>query len=121
LVIGAGAAAVYGLPGLQAAAIAAGISLTGGLTALGMRSLLRGPEAALYSMLTGLLFRTGIPLLAAAMFIYFGGPLVDAGIVWYLLAFYILTLVVETWSTVAFIRSTQPTASRAPVNAARAS
>lgn len=56
----------------------------------------RGPGRAAYEFLAGMLFRMGIPLGAATAIHLAGGPLADAGLLYYLLLFYPVTLAVET-------------------------
>ena len=55
------------------------------------------PPAAVYASLglLGMMVRMGIPL-AAALIVYFsGGPLADAGFLYYLVVFYPVTLTAE--------------------------
>ena len=48
-------------------------------------------------MLVGMLVRMGIPLGAALLVVFRGGPLADAGFLYYLVVFYLVTLTVETF------------------------
>ncbi len=83
--------------GLFAAAAAGGVCLLAAWTALGVSELLRRPQHMLALVLAGMMIRMGIPL-AAALAVYFsGGPLADAGFLYYLVVFYPITLTVETF------------------------
>lgn len=82
--------------GAISAAAALATCLFGGLLALGLVHLCRGPENVMSQVLLGMLARTGIPLLVCMMVYLQGGRLAEAGFVYYLLAFYFVTLVVET-------------------------
>ena len=58
---------------------------------------LRRPQYVLTLVHVGMMIRMGIPL-AAALAVYFvGGPLADAGFLYYLVVFYPVTLTVETF------------------------
>jgi len=85
-----------GVAGLWAAAAAAAMCLGGAGIALVISYLLRSPARALCGMLLGTAARMAIPLgfgLAAHLR---GGPLAEAGLLYYLLVFYPVTLAVET-------------------------
>ena len=82
--------------GVAAAAVAAAVCMSGAAGALGISHLLRGPELALPSLLLGMAARTGLPLLLAIVIQFRGGPLADAGFLYYLLVFYPVTLSLET-------------------------
>lgn len=85
-----------GAVGLAAAAIAAGLCLLGAGLALGVCRLFRDPRHALHGVLIGMLLRMGIPLFSALAFLLQGGPLAKAGLLVYLLVFYLVTLSVQT-------------------------
>jgi hypothetical protein len=85
-----------GRAGVGAAAAAAAVCVAGAASALGISHLLRGPELALPSLLLGMAARTGLPLLLAMVIQFRGGPLADAGFLYYLLVFYPVTLSLET-------------------------
>jgi hypothetical protein len=87
---------VTGPAGLLAAPVAAGICLLGAVLALIVSHLLREPRVALYGMLFAMLFRMGIPLTFAVTVHLRGGALAEAGVLYYLLVFYPVTLAVET-------------------------
>ncbi|MBN2475769.1 MAG: hypothetical protein JXB62_14250 [Pirellulales bacterium] len=87
---------VSGPVGLGASAVAAGVCLLGATLALVISYWLRDPASALYGMLFGMLFRMGIPLAFAVAIHLWGGVLAEAGVLYYLVAFYPVTLAVET-------------------------
>ena len=87
---------VGGRMGLAASGIAGGACLIGALVALAVGHLLRGPELALSGLLLGMIIRMGIPLALALACQLRGGPLSDAGVLYYLLWFYPLTLAAGT-------------------------
>ncbi len=93
-----------GWPGLEAAAVAAGVCLLGGVTALAASSAIRGPEAVLYSVVFGMFFRMGFPLFVGGYLHWKGGSLAQAGVLFYILVFYLLTLAVDTILIVKQIR-----------------
>ena len=95
-VVGPVAGLWHGRTGLRAVAVAAGVCLLGALVALVIAHGLRAPRYALYGLLLGMAARMGIPLGCGLAFHLRGGALVDAGLLYYLLVFYPVTLGVET-------------------------
>jgi hypothetical protein len=85
-----------GSMGLLAAALAAGLCLAGAVAALVIGDRLRGPSGALAALWLGIILRMGVPLMGGTMIHLHGGPLAQAGLLWYLLVFYPITLVVGT-------------------------
>ena len=85
--------------GMIAATMAAAVVLAAGIAALAVDRVCRSPEMLLPRVLGGMMLRMGIPLAATMAIYYNGGPLVDAGMVYYLLAFYFVMLVAETTLT----------------------
>ena len=57
------------------------------------------PDQAMTRILFGMFVRMGVPLAFCAMVTLNGGPLADAGLVYYLLATYLVMLAVDTWLT----------------------
>jgi len=85
-----------GPPGAwRTAAAAAGVCLLGGVLALGVSHSLRGPQAALVAMLLAMACRMGIPLVFAAWAHLSGGALARAGVLYYVLIFYLIALGAE--------------------------
>ncbi len=83
--------------GLFAAAAAGGVCLLAALAALAVSEPLRRPQHTLALVLLGMLIRMGIPLGAALTVYFHGGPLANAGFLYYLVVFYPVTLTVETF------------------------
>ncbi len=81
--------------GLRVAAVAAGLCLAGAVSALLAGHCFRGGKYALVDVLIGMHLRMGIPLGGGAAIYFCDGPLADAGILYYLLVFYPVTLCVE--------------------------
>jgi hypothetical protein len=86
---------IGGAMGLAAAGLAAALCLLGAATALVVSHLVREPQHALAALLIGTTARMGVPLLIGLVAHLRGGPLADAGLMYYLLVFYPVTLTVE--------------------------
>ena len=82
--------------GLLAAAAAAALCLVGAEIALAVSHLFRSPEHLPYRVLFGMAARMGIPLSVGLIIHLQGGVLAKAGLLYYLLVFYPITLAVET-------------------------
>jgi hypothetical protein len=82
--------------GFWAATVAAGLCLASAEAALLILALLQGPNLALYGVLIGMLVRMGVPLIAGGVIYLVNQPLASAGLLYYVLIFYLATLVVET-------------------------
>ncbi|MHB8970253.1 MAG: hypothetical protein ACYC3X_10650 [Pirellulaceae bacterium] len=95
--------------GAASALVALVTCLVSGLLALGLARLCRGPNGVVSQVLLGMLPRMGIPLAVCMMVHLQGGAIANAGFVYYILAFYFVTLVVETVLQVgeAQLRSTE--------------
>ncbi len=89
----------------QSAALAAAICWFGALLALVFSDWLRGPQAAHYALLLGLLVRTGCPLTAVVIAIRTSSRLEAVGFVGLVLGFYFVTLVTETLLTLSQVSS----------------
>ena len=87
---------VGGPSALPASAAAGGICLLGAAIALAVGHVQRSPQAVLYGMLLGMAARMVIPLVCGLIIHLQGGPLTEAGFLYYLLVFYPVTLAVET-------------------------
>jgi hypothetical protein len=79
-----------------AAAVAAGACVAGAIVALIIVHVCRSPQLALYGLLLGMAARMGLPLVVALAFWRHGGALAEAGLLYYLLIFYPITLGLET-------------------------
>ena len=83
--------------GIFTGATAAGACLLGTWIALFLSEPLRRPQYMLALVLVGMMIRMGIPLAAALIVFFLGGPLADAGFLYYLVVFYAVTLSVEIY------------------------
>lgn len=93
------AAWTRGIAGLQEAAAAALICLAAGVMALALVERLSASNP-LASLLGGMALRMIVPLIAVAAICWFNGPLAAAGMVCYVLGFYMITLAAETYIVV---------------------
>jgi hypothetical protein len=85
-----------GSAGLWAAATSAGLCFSGAALALMADRLFHGSNRALWSVSVGMLLRMGVPLAFALALQLTGGILAKAGLLYYLLVFYPVTLCLET-------------------------
>jgi hypothetical protein len=95
---------------LVAAAVAAGVCLAGaafGLVADGFR---RDPADVVRPLLLSMAARMGLPLACGLAVQLRGGPLAEAGFLYYLVVFYLITLAVATTQTLSERRSDAPSA-----------
>jgi hypothetical protein len=99
--------ALYNGPGVSAAAVAALVCWCGALMAL-MATALLAQQAPVGSMLLGMMFRMGMPLVAAIA-LHNGAPqLARVGITGFILAYYLPTLALETLLAVRMIGLNKP-------------
>lgn len=85
----------HGEIGVAAAAVAAVVCLVGGLAGWAAMIPFRGPQAV-NGVLLGMLVRMTVPLAAALLLFLRGGPLVRAGLVEMLVAYYLIALILDT-------------------------
>ena len=95
-----------GLPGVGAAAVAAGVCWLGAIAALLLTRILRDPALAVSRVLLGMAPRMGLPLVVGAILHRHGGPLSESHVFGMIVAFYFVTLSVETWLAVRLIPNT---------------
>jgi hypothetical protein len=100
-----------GLWGLAAAGVAAAGCWLGAAVALEAATLLARQGHGLTGLLVGMGLRMGVPLALALVLFLLGGPLVQGGLMYYFVAFYPLTLAVET----ALSLWVRPSSCRTPV------
>ena len=103
-----------GTNGLLAAGVAAAIVLLAGMGALAVNEFCRSPEMVIPRVLGSMMLRMGVPLAAAMAIHYRGGPITDAGFIYYLLAFYFVMLVVETIITLPTALHNTPATGETP-------
>lgn len=106
-----------GPAGVTAAGTAAAVCWFAASVALCLAALVQGPQAALATLVFGLVFRMGFPLAMFAWLRRFS-ELTDAGFVWQLAFFYLLMLAVETWLTLPDL--SQRTSASTPATTLRA-
>lgn len=85
-----------GTSGLLAAAVAAGLCWLGAEAAMALRWLCRGTRYALWGSMGGMLPRMGIPVAWGLVLQIRSSVLAEGGLLLYLIAFYPVTLAVET-------------------------
>lgn len=90
------AAAFYGPAAWASGLLAAGLCWLGATMALVAIAWLRGPEQALYAMLTGMFLRMGLPLVASVALALRFPALNETGFIPLILGFYLVTLAAET-------------------------
>jgi hypothetical protein len=90
------AARLGGSVGLVAAAIAAVLCLLGAAAALAIGDRFRRSGEILAALWVGTALRTGIPFVAGMPIHLHGGSLAQAGLLWYLLGFYLVVLATGT-------------------------
>ncbi len=87
--------AFSGWIGVTAVVLAGGVCWLGGLISEWIASGQEAPDRVVLCVVGGMLPRMGIPLIVC-FFVYLrGGVLVEAGFVYYILVFYLITLVVD--------------------------
>jgi hypothetical protein len=82
--------------GLWAATLPAVVCLVCAGVALAGASRCRGPWVALYGVLLGIAIQTGVPLVLAVVASLCSPALMDAGLIYYLMGFYLLALTAKT-------------------------
>lgn len=91
----------------EVSAVAAGICWTGAMVSLVLLHVLRIRGAPMAGALLGMLVRMTIPLIIVAVATMQGGELAEAGLAGQLVAFYLITLAIETCLSVALMKSAQ--------------
>ena len=94
----------HGTAGLLAAAVAAVVCLAASMSAMVLTAKIKGTQAALYSLLFGMALRTGVPLVVGTVLQQRGGMLAEAGVFGAIVAYYLLTLVLETWLVLPLVK-----------------
>jgi hypothetical protein len=87
---------ISGSIGPMAAALGAGVCLFGALVGLAIGAAFPGPSGVLQRMLFAMLARTVVPLLVGVALHFKSSELATAGMIYYLLIFYMATLAIET-------------------------
>ena len=87
---------LHGIPGCLTVAAAFATCLIGAFVSLSLARLFVAPTQVMHQVLFGMVPRMGLPLVACMLVYLHGGMLVEAGFVYYIMAFYFVTLLVET-------------------------
>jgi hypothetical protein len=103
---------ISGAVGPRAAAAGAGVCLLGGWLALVIAALFPGPSGAMHRMLFSMLARTMVPLLLGVVLHLKAPSMAAAGMIFYLLIFYLATLVFDTALLLAQVADSQTASSR---------
>ena len=100
-----------GSEGVFVVIMAFGICLLANLPSLFFTNHFRSPQAAIFQMALSWGFRMGLPLAVCVVVTYQQNWLFDAGLVYYLMAFYFVMMIQETVSQVIYLKAEQPAAS----------
>lgn len=106
-IVGPLAGCIGGSMALAAASVAALSCLAGAALALMASALLPGPKLALAALLIGMAARMGTPFAVGLAIHLQGGPLAKAGLLYYLLVFYPITLTAEILLSLPSARRSQ--------------
>ena len=99
-----------GSEGVFVVLIAFGICLLANLPSLFLTNHFRSPQSAIFQMALSWGFRMGLPLAVCVVVTYQQNWLFDAGLVYYLMAFYFVMMIQETVSQVIYLKAEQPAA-----------
>ena len=94
--------------------MAAGICWAGAMVSLVLLHVLRMRGSPMAGALLGMLVRMTIPLVIVAVATMQGGELAEAGLLGQLVAFYLVTLAIETGLSVALMKSAPRNGSARP-------
>jgi hypothetical protein len=94
-----------GSSGLIAATLAGVVCLVASELALVVLELFRDPKLALHGVVVGMMIRMGLPLLVGLFLQLNNEALANAGLLYYVLIFYLATLLVETALVVSHLQN----------------
>lgn len=103
-----------GAYGILAAVVAFGICLACGILALAITAISQAMNQGVQGILGAMLVRMGVPLVAMFVLPEVGGPLVEAGVTGMVMAYYLITLAVETWLSLRFVSVTKNAGAKSP-------
>jgi hypothetical protein len=95
----------YGRPGVVATCLAALVCWFASVASLLATSIFRGPQMALFSMLFGMLFRMGLPLMVGLAVNGSVPQLAAVGVFGQIVVFYLITLVTERMLALSLVAS----------------
>ncbi|MBL8828948.1 MAG: hypothetical protein JNM18_18350 [Planctomycetaceae bacterium] len=96
LVCAAVAFELFAWPGVVAASVAAVVSAVCGAVSQAIADRLQAGGQALTAMGVSMALRMGVPLSLGLFWQMRGSPLAEAGVLYYLLVYYLMTLAIET-------------------------
>ena len=96
-----------GTVGIAAAVVACAICLACGLLALAITSITQKMNQGVQGILLAMMVRMCVPLGALIILPEIGGPLIAGGVTGMLMAYYLITLTVETWLSLRFVPATK--------------
>jgi hypothetical protein len=80
-----------------AAGAAAGLCMTGAMSAIWIGHVLRDPKFAMTALMLGMAVNMFVPLVSGTVIQLCGGPLSESGFIYYLVFFYLMTLAMKTF------------------------
>ena len=100
--------------GILAALVACGICLASGIVALCITAIAHKVNQGVQGVFGAMLVRMSVPLVALFVLPKIGGPLVAAGVTGMVMAYYLVTLAVETWLSLRFVPVNKLSGEKAP-------
>ncbi len=96
-----------GSDGVFVVILAFGICLIANLPSLFLANHFRSPQSAIFQWALSWGFRMGLPLAVCVVVTYQQNWLFDAGLVYYLMAFYFVMMIMETVSQIIYLKAEQ--------------
>ncbi len=96
-----------GSDGVFVVIMAFGICLIANLPSLFLANHFRSPQSAIFQWALSWGFRMGLPLAVCVVVTYQQNWLFDAGLVYYLMAFYFVMMIMETVSQIIYLKAEQ--------------
>ena len=96
---------IWGLDGVASAFVAATVCGAPALVTLIARGLFVGPQGLVAGTVLSIMLRTGVPLSVLGVLIITGNRLIEAGIVPLVMAFYLVSVAIETVFAVRFCQA----------------
>jgi hypothetical protein len=105
---------ISGSSGILAALVALGICLFAGTLALVVTAVSQRMNQGVQGVFGAMLVRMSVPLVALFLLPKIGGPLNAAGVMGMLMAYYLITLAVETWLSLRFVPASKISGAKSP-------
>lgn len=103
-----------GAIGVLASLVAFAICLTCGILALCVTAITQKMNQGMQGILAAMMVRMSVPLVALVVLPKVSGPLVAAGVTGMLMAYYLVTLAIETWLSLRFVPASKSSGAKAP-------